>query len=76
MKLLGKKLDTQKEKAWVTFLDEGFETTWFPLMAGNKQLDFHSEITMDLCREEFKDRSWGIAPTSQMLMQNAVRDNF
>lgn len=74
------KLDLNKEMAWVTFANEGWETIWHPVtdITGN-QLEFDDSI-MDRCREDFNNKenwvSFGIAPTSQMLMQNAVRDNL
>ena len=75
-------LDLNKEMAWVTFVDNGFETKWFPVtdVCGN-QLDWSdSEKIMAICRSQFNDEkkwvSFGIAPTSQMLMQNSVKDNL
>lgn len=65
--------------AWVTFLDQDFEKVWFPVT--NKhghQLEWDSAIVMDFCREQFNrfGIQFGIAPTSQMVMGNSVRDNF
>ena len=85
-------LDLNKEMAWVTFvdMDNGFETKWFPVtdVCGN-QLDWSDSIEiMNICRSQFNDDvrckhrdednwvSFGIAPTSQMVMQNSVRDNL
>jgi len=73
-------LDLNKEMAWVTFLDNGWETKWHPVtnIAG-QQLEWSDNI-MDHCRAQFNDSdnwvSFGIAPTSQMLMKNSVRDNL
>jgi hypothetical protein len=73
-------LDLNKEMAWVTFIDDGWQTKWHPVtdVFGN-HLEFDDSI-MDHCREQFNDIgnwvSFGIAPTSQMLMQNSVRDNL
>ena len=73
-------LDLNREMAWVTFLGEGWETVWHPVtdVAGN-HLEFDDSI-MDHCRAQFNNRenwvSFGIAPTSQMLMRNSVRDNL
>jgi hypothetical protein len=73
-------LDLNKEMAWVTFMDEGWQTVWHPVtdVMGN-HLEFDDTI-MDHCRSQFNnEENWvtfGIAPTSQMLMQNSVRDNL
>ena len=73
-------LDLNKEMAWVTFMDDGWETKWHPVtdVLGN-HLDWSEEI-MDHCRKQFNDSdnlvSFGIAPTSQMLIKNSVRDNL
>ncbi len=32
--------------------------------------------TIEMCRKQFPNKSWEIAPTSQMLMDNGVRDNL
>tara|TARA_B110000483_G_scaffold64127_1_gene79860 strand:+ start:373 stop:603 length:231 start_codon:yes stop_codon:yes gene_type:complete len=75
-------IDLEKEMAWVTFLDKGWETKWFPVLCPitNLQLEFDSETTMDHCRIIFNnDDNWvsfGIAPTSQMVIRNSVRDNL
>lgn len=49
---------------------------WQPVIHEGKHMDFDSTKTMDVCREQFKGESFGIAPTSQMLMDNTVRDNL
>ena len=73
-------LDLSKEMAWVTFMDEGWQTKWYPVtdVAGN-HLEFDDSI-MDHCRSQFNNKenwvTFGIAPTSQMMMQNSVRDNL
>jgi hypothetical protein len=63
-------LDLNKEMAWVTFADDGWQTKWFPI----------STITgVQLEWTDTDGSGWtyfGIAPTSQVLMNNAVRDNF
>jgi hypothetical protein len=72
----------QTEKAWITFMDEEWCTTWHPVtdVLGN-HLDWSDDI-MDHCRKQFNNpnkrfwRSFGIARTSQMLMDNAERDNL
>lgn len=73
-------LDLNKEMAWVTFLDDGWETKWHPVTdVTGKQLEWSDEI-MDHCRAQFNIStnwiSFGIAPTSQMLLKNSVRDNL
>ena len=75
-------LDLNKEMAWVTFLEDGWETKWYPVtdVFGN-HLEFDDTI-MDRCRAQFNGANggvwtyFGIAQTSQMLMGNAVRDNL
>tara|TARA_R110002096_G_scaffold82853_3_gene192616 strand:+ start:666 stop:899 length:234 start_codon:yes stop_codon:yes gene_type:complete len=75
-------LDLNKEMAWVTFFGLDFETKWFPVtdVCGN-QLDWSdSNKIMTICRSQFNDKenwvSFGIAPTSQMMMKHSVRDNL
>ena len=73
-------LDLNLEKAWVTFLNDGWESVWHPVtdVTGN-HLDWSEDI-MDHCRKQFNNSdnwvSFGIAPTSQMLLKNSVRDNL
>ena len=73
-------LDLTKEMAWVTFLEDGWQTKWYPVtdVFGN-HLEFDSSI-MDHCRAQFNNPNnkvyFGIAQTSQMLLGNAVRDNL
>jgi hypothetical protein len=73
-------IDLNQEMAWVTFFNDGWETQWYPItdVFGN-HLPF-DDTTMDHCRTQFNNtENWvyfGIAPTSQMLMRNAVRDNL
>lgn len=73
-------IDLSKEMAWITFADDGWQTKWFPVctIIGMQVEWTDSRHIMDLCREKFNDKGtyFGIAPTSQMLMNNAVRDNF
>ena len=75
-------LDLNKEMAWVTFFGLDFETKWFPVtdVCGNQLEWSDSNEIMTICRSQFNDKekwvSFGIAPTSQMLMQNSVRDNL
>ncbi len=79
------------EKAWVTFSNshngedvvhdwKGFERVWFPVFNPIKggHMDWDSELVMDICRTMFNDKhiGFGIAPTSQMRINNSVRDNF
>lgn len=80
------KINQNEEKAWVTFLvDDNFEggvweKEWFPVVVNGIHLDFDEEDTMTICRivfgEAVKARTFGIAPTSQMLLGNSVRDNI
>ena len=75
-------IDLNKEMAWITFLEDGYQTKWYPILCPitDNQLPFDDTI-MDRCRAEFNGANgywtyFGIAQTSQMLMGNAVRDNF
>jgi hypothetical protein len=73
-------IDLSKEMAWVTFMDEGWQTKWHPVtdVVGN-HLEFDDSI-MNHCRSQFNNKenwvTFGIAPTSQMMMQNSVRNNL
>lgn len=73
-------LNLNEEKAWITFMDEGWATVWHPVtdVLGN-HLDWTDSV-MDHCRKQFNNednwRSFGIARTSQMLKDNAERDNL
>ena len=75
-------INLEKEMAWVTFFHDGWQKKWHPVLCPitNRQLEFDSKITMDHCRIIFNnDDNWvsfGIAPTSQMVIENAVRDNL
>ena len=74
-------LELNKEMAWVTFLNDGWENKWHPVLddEGN-HLEFHKHDTMELCRSRFNVKenwiSFGIAQTSQMIVKNSVRDNL
>ena len=77
-------IDLSKEMAWVTFLNDGgseFEAKWHPVLCPitGRHLEFDDTI-MDHCRFQFnRENNWvsfGIAPTSQMIMGNAVKDNL
>jgi len=75
-------IDLTKEMAWITFADGNWGTKWFPVtdIKGN-QLPFDDTI-MDYCRAQYNGRDgrdwtyFGIAPTSQMILGNSVRDNL
>ncbi len=74
------RLELDREMAWVTFMGNGWETIWHPVTdASGNQLEWSEDI-MDFCRAQFNDEknwiSFGIAPTSQMLVKNSVRDNL
>ena len=66
--------------AWVTFLDDRFEQKWFPLLSGTgKQLEWNEDTqtgTFAFAKFVHGDRGFGVAPTSQMILGNAVKDNF
>ena len=70
-------LDLNREMAWVTFLRDGWETKWHAITdAGGNQLEFDSEEAMNICRANFGNVTFGIAQTSQMIVNNSVRDNM
>ena len=71
-----KSINLNEEKAWVTFASNGFEEIWFPLEVNGVHLNWDSNLIMEICRSTFPDKSWGISPTSQMIMKHACRDNF
>ena len=73
-------IDLSKEMAWVTFLHDGWETKWYPVTdIKGTHLKFDDTI-MDYCRQQFNSKkdwfTFGIAPTSQMIINNSVRDNM
>lgn len=76
-------IDLNKEMAWVTFVEDGFQTKWYPIVdtITGVQLPFDDTI-MDRCRAQYNGANggvwtyFGIAPTSQMILGNAVRDNL
>jgi hypothetical protein len=74
------RIELDREMAWVTFFGDGFEKVWHPVTdASGKQLEWSEDI-MDFCRAQFNNPerwiSFGIAPTSQMIISNSVRDNL
>tara|TARA_R110000772_G_scaffold104070_3_gene205333 strand:+ start:419 stop:637 length:219 start_codon:yes stop_codon:yes gene_type:complete len=70
-------LDLNREMAWVTFLNDGWETKWHAITdADGNQLEFDSEEAMNICRANFGNVTFGIAQTSQMIVNNSVRDNM
>ncbi len=76
-----KSINLNKEMAWVTFMADGWEVKWFPVLCPitSRHLEW-SEKIMNHCRAQFNNEdnwvSFGIAPTSRMIMQSAVRDNL
>jgi len=73
-------INLNEEMAWVTFIDNGWETIWHPVTdIMGKQLMWSEDI-MNHCRAQFNNNenwiSFGIAPTSQMLIKNSVRNNL
>lgn len=73
-------VNLNEEMAWVTFIDNGWETIWHPVTdIMGKQLMWSEDI-MDHCRTQFNNNenwiSFGIAPTSQMIIKNSVRNNL
>ena len=72
--------ESKGQMMWITFLDNNFETKRFRLETEDlgwiEWNENNSNVIMDICREEFSNEKWGISNTSQMLMGNAMRDNF
>ena len=75
-------INLEKEMAWVTFFHDEWQKKWHPVLCPitGQQLEFDSKLTMNHCRAQFNNEdnwvSFGIAPTSQMVIGNAVRDNL
>jgi len=75
-------LDLDKEMAWITFLHDGWQKKWFPILCPitGQQLEFHSKLTMNHCRAQFNNEdnwvSFGISCTSQMILGHAQRNNL
>tara|TARA_R100001015_G_C4594700_1_gene149962 strand:+ start:733 stop:987 length:255 start_codon:yes stop_codon:yes gene_type:complete len=73
------KFTNKTEMAWITFnRDNEWEQVWFKVEMNGKHLKWDSEFIMEIARERWGDAkfSFGIASTSQMLLNNACRDNF
>lgn len=69
------------EVTWITFLNNDFENVWMPLI----DEDGHPLLwttggtnnrTLKWARERFGSVSFGLAPTSQKDLGNAVFDNL
>ncbi len=78
------RLELNREMAWITFLGPGWEKVWHPVTdITGEQLEWSDDI-MDHCRAKFNTQfhnrgnwiSFGIAPTSQMILSNSVRTNM
>lgn len=71
-------IDTTTEMAWVTFnRNNEFERVWFKVEMNGRHLKWDDHFIMEIARERWgSEISFGISPTSQMLMHNACRDNF
>jgi hypothetical protein len=77
------RVELDREMAWITFQGDGWQIVWHPVTdVAGEQLEWglNGKEIMDHCRAQFNnpDRwfSFGIAPTSQMIMGNAVKDNL
>ena len=72
--------ESKDQMMWITFAGNEFENKWFRLETEDlgwiEWNENNSNVIMDICREEFSNEKWGISNTSQMLMGNAMRDNF
>jgi glutamine cyclotransferase len=66
----------QHGMAYVTFMNDGWEQNWYPLMLNGRQLTFDAEWCYEIARHLYPNQSWGIASTSQMLLNNAERNNL
>ena len=69
-------INLSREDAWITFMDEKWEAIWHPITMNGKHLPWDSHFIMEIARERFSHRTFGIAPTSQMIRNNATRDNI
>lgn len=72
-------INLQHEMAWVTFMGDNWCQEWFAVTDENgKHLAWDSAEIMEFCREQFNRFGihFGIARTSQMILQNAERDNL
>ena len=72
-------IDLNKEMAWVTFLHDGWETKWHPVtdaLGNHLEWGLSGEGIMNVCRAHFGNVTFGIAQTSQMVVNNSVRDNM
>jgi len=69
-------LEENREGTWITFMETGWEESWYPVCDPETGIQFEYDSSiMDWCRSMYEG-TFGIAPTSQMLMGNAVRDNI
>lgn len=72
--------ESKDQMMWITFVDNNFQKKWFRLETEDlgwvEWNEDNSDLIMDVCREEFPNKKWGISNTSQMLMGNSMRDNF
>ena len=75
---------TDSNMMWITFAGSTFEKEWFKLESDdlgwiefieNPTMD-SSEPIMSLAKEQFPNQKFGISTTNQMLMGNAMKDNF
>ncbi len=66
----------QHEMAYVTFMSDGWEQNWYPLELNGRQLRFDAEWCYEIAMHLYPNQSWGIARTSQMLLNNAERNNL
>ncbi len=64
------------EMAWVTFMSDNWQRTWHPLELNGRQLRFDEEFSFEVAMHLFPNESWGVARTSQMVLNNAERDNL
>jgi hypothetical protein len=65
-----------QELAWITFMGENYENEWYPIMMNNRQLIWDDIFIMEICRERYINQFWGISNTSQMLINNSLRNNL
>ena len=73
-------------KVWITFLNNGFEKHWLPLMhfvdGVEEQMVWSSDdigtnpIIKQTAAENFPNQKWGLADCEQKNLNNSCIDNF
>jgi hypothetical protein len=64
------------DKCFITFMDSGWRTHWFPLLMNGRHLKFDDHFCMEIAREKFGHTSFGISCGQQSRMENDSRNNL